>query len=737
MPRQRHVKEMLSLTQVRDDRRAKPKNVSVALKGWFCFSVLCACHWATASENLEFARIQSQDQQFTAVVFLPPFREWEVPSRVVLYGPGGKINEYSLFKGCPGTTYLLNDGRFIMAGHRGCYWPGYDGEPESKLIAVFDSDGKVLFSADLPDLLALAGPIKFQHVIDGGTYWYRSASIIDGEKPFLKVVLSDLNELHLALDSLVLTHVPVPTEELCGDAEKLRSRAEAYLLVNNPEGVSVLEEILERDPGDHEAAYLLAKHLRYERDHGKAIAVLLRLIEQHPLVFSDNHWPCNTIGDPFNFRCELIRTYLLDGKFEQAMAVIEEIRPFAKPHVYFELLEIETLLALERIEAANAVVDALLARERQNLGFESDVQRVLRIYEKNGLHDLADAIFTEAGGTALSDPYMLEERADQLIRRGQESAAVPLLEKLLEVGDRARAATSLGRIHSDNTGDIAMDLDHARHWFEIAAETPDESERRWSTAFDKLCKINLVTRREGRLDDAVKWCEMPSLENGFGTFWTGIVFLDPSFSGHSVSEGLRRLESAGPLATAWTAGGRFFRPEYDEDMYLWAVRTLEGYVATDHVCVQLYLGTLYAQADREGTAFNRDQGHELLAEAAAQGSTEAMLNLARSKQRMACDSECRSEVRQLYGQAAALGEKWGYYYLAKIVLARGPDSELPTAERYLAAFSEISRKEGGEQPCRAYPRSSDGGYHTARELYARLEKRLGHEVTRVPDRGCP
>lgn len=547
---------------------------------------VAVCFSAGASEPLLTETFHSPDRQFKAVVSSPSEHRLEEPSRVSLSGPKGAVRDYALFTGYPDAVHLLSDGRLVTVGRRHqlsrerkedggiylseVYLPGV--EPARQLVAVFGTGGQLLYSADLRDLLRIAGPIQFRRGTHSNPFWYRDAMIEPGGDA-MTIILSDHNELRLELDDLTLVHVAVPNEALQGDREKLRTRAEAYLAVDNPEAVAVLEKLLESDPGDQEAAHLLTRHLNYEGDHGASIAILLRLVEEHPLVFSDAYSPCNTVGEAFFIRCQLIRAYLEYGQPEQAMAVIEEIRPYAKPHAGFEFLEIRTLLALDRTEDADVIADRLLMRERDSVLLDWHVRTVVSMYERRGLHDRADAIFASAVGSLPMDPDLLADRADQMIQSGRERAAIALLEQLLDSGDRMDAAMSLGQIHADDRGDISLDLDVAHDWFRIAVDSANaagESRRELVGALRQLCKISLV---EGHLDHAIEWCGELGAD-GHAAFWMAVVFLDPGYQGHDAAKGLELLEASGGPPRGWNPKGTYFRPEYDEQLYAWAVRTL-------------------------------------------------------------------------------------------------------------------------------------------------------------------
>ena len=653
-----------------------------------------------------------------------------------------------MFDGYPDAVHVLDDGRLVTVGRRNHLWVTTtyeDGgssesevylpvaEPARQLIAVFGARGGLLYSVDLRDLYRIAGPIEFGMATHSSPFWYRSATITPGHDA-LTIILSDHNELRLGLDDLTLMYVAVPNEALQGDREKLRNRAEAYLAVDNAEAVSVLEELLNSDPGDHEAADLLTRHLGHEGDHGASIAILRRLVAEHPLGFSDAHSPCNTIGEPFFMRCQLIRAYLDDGRPEQAMAVIETIRPYANPHAEFEVLEIQTLLALNRIRDADVIADRLLARERDSVLLDWHVRRVASMYERRGLHDRADAVFANAVGSLPMDPDLLSGRADEMIRSGRERAAVPLLERLLDSGGRMDAAISLGQIHADDRGDIALDLDVARDWFRIAVDSANaagESRHEAVVALRRLCQISLVKER---LDDAVEWCGELGAD-GHAAFWMAVIYLDPSYQGHDADKGLELLEASGGPPSGWNPEGTYFRPEYDEQLYAWAVGTLEQYADTGNTYLQYSLGSLYD--GNGGRPYNPERALELLGEAAKSDHTDAMLGLAHVRKRMPCDASCWQEVRKIYRRLADLGEKWGYHYLAEIILERGSDAELSTAEDYLGTFSEMSKRERNEWECDFLGfLIRDRSRHSAERLYGILERRLGRPVTRIPDRGC-
>lgn len=251
-------------------------------------------------------------------------------------------------------------------------------------------------------------------------------------------------------------------------------------------------------------------------------------------------------------------------------------------------------------------------REQDSVLLDWHVRTVVSLYERRGLHDRADALSANAVGDMPVDPDLLHDRANQMIRSGRERAAVPLLERLLDSEERVEAAMSLGQIHADDRGDISMDLDVARDWFRMAVDSANlavNSRHDATVALRRLCQISLV---EHRLDDVVEWCGERA--NREATFWTSVVFLDPTYRGHDVDGGLRLLESAGGPPRGWHPEGTYFRTEYDEQLYAWAVRTLERHVDTDNTYLLFSLGLLYD--GNGGRPYNPERAVALLGKAA-------------------------------------------------------------------------------------------------------------------------
>ena len=85
-------------------------------------------------------------------------------------------------------------------------------ERVNRLIAVFDSNGEVIFEASLHQLVRLASlSVQFSNGLHYlGPRWFRQARLADDVS--VAVVLDDYNELRLSLDDLELTYVKVPDE---------------------------------------------------------------------------------------------------------------------------------------------------------------------------------------------------------------------------------------------------------------------------------------------------------------------------------------------------------------------------------------------------------------------------------------------------------------------------------------------------------------------------------------------
>ena len=291
----------------------------MARSGLLAFVVFFAWQMVAGSDRLPITAVEtfhSPNGQVTAVVSSPPQGGYEQPSRVTLKGPGGAVSEYALFKGFPYTLHVLNDGRLVTVGRRGYGWPESAPDEHLQLITVVDVGGEVIFSADLIDLIELVGPIDFPYVVDGSPFWYRDATIGSADSDHLRVVLAGYHELHLALDTLALAYVPVPTEQFRDQPTKLRARAREYLAVRNPDGVSILEDLVDRFPGDPEAAYLLSRHVQREGDVDRSIAILRRLAANDPLAFSEDSmlrvgrgWQTRTNGRHNSVRSPVTTTW--------------------------------------------------------------------------------------------------------------------------------------------------------------------------------------------------------------------------------------------------------------------------------------------------------------------------------------------------------------------------------------------------------------------------------------------
>ena len=703
-----------------------------------------ASHGRTGAVDVR--TFHSPNGQFTAVVASPRQGGYEEPSTVTLYGPSGERTVYPLFKGFPETVLLLDDGRLVTVGRRGYFWPETIPDTHLELIAVFDAAGKALFAADLRDLRLVAPAMTFPLVTDISPPWYREATV-SADGTLLKIVLADIDELHLPLDTFVLAHLPIPTEQI-HDPEKLLSRADAYR--DTPAGVAILENIVERFPGDAAAVFRLRRHRSGEGDHAGAISLLRRLAQEHPLdaPIPTVRYPGDATVDysfpyPPNVRMDLAEEYLLAGQPKLALAVLDEVRVHVDPHKGLDLLEIDTLLSLDRVEEAHAVVERMVKREQRYSAFRSDFEELISLYAKHGHRDGIESVVGMLDTSTSVYLELLEEYIDFLVHNGRETAAKVRLEELMHSGNRTHAATVLGRIHANDAGDIPMDLSRARYWFEFAVESPyarlPASSSDVDAAIRELCQINLVLRSEGRLDEAAKWCGELSGRDTAGTLWRAIVLLDPDFDGRNVEEGLRLLESANCPPGGWAGAHRYYGVEYATNLNRWVARTLERNLGTDNATVQFCLGRLYdAWMNSEvSPASRRDGALDLFAKAGAQDHVEALMALARLKKTEPCDEACWEEVSGIYERAAGLGEKRAYYYLAEITLDRGRDTDLDAAEGYLARFSDLARKDDLDpQGYCGFRLFRDQG-HAVESLYAKLEDRLGRKVDRVPDRVCP
>lgn len=645
--------------------------------------------------------------------------------------PGRRPVEFELFAGYPVQVIVLDDGRLVTLG-RGCC-------PEDRmerLIAVFDAGGEPVFDAGLHELVRVASPaVQLSGSTDGD--WFREALWADDR---VLVVLKDYNRLLLSLDQLTLTYVTVADEELT-DAE-LRARGLAWLgSPRRDEGVAILEHLVQRIPADREAASHLARSQRQYGEHRAAIETLLRVVDDNPLTAHDGFMPCSDPTQPFGMRCALARTYLGAGEPAVALRLIESIRPYGNPDADLDLLAIEALLALERVDDADGLAEELIAREREGPSARWHTRRIQHLYEQQGLIERGVDVLARAGANG-NDPKLLEERARGLVRAGHEGSAVPILHALIETGRQAVAATLLGDIHASDSGDVPMDLAAARRWYAAAAEAPDSESSGARFEMDRvrwrLCALSLVAwSRDGR--DAARWCTAlaegePGLYRNDGVFWAGIVHLDTAFEGADAERGLALLASD-HCPSLGIDDDMFFRAENAKALYGWAVETLEGYLDRDLALVELCLGRLLARGEGPASPpFRPDRARELLTAAADRGSGEALLSLAQLEKRHCCTGACGEEVRSLYERAADKGEAWAHYYLAEIIVEDGADTELPDAIRHLEAFSTLETEANHDLYCRLAP--GNWGRHSAERLYQALEARLGRSVERTLDRGC-
>ena len=401
---------------------------------------------------------------------------------------------YELFEGFPDAVLVLDDGRLVTLG-RGCC----PKERVNRLIAVFDSDGEVAFEVNLHELVGLASSsVQLPNSVPYlGPRWFRQARLVDDGS--VAVVLADYNELRLSLDDLELAYVRVPDEDL-GELDLLRARGVAWIEGGRTdEGLAILEDLSHRVPIDRRAASRLARHYVRRDDHEAAIAVLTRLIEEHPLVAENRTFLCNSPSSPFGMRCDLIRAYLGAGRADEAMGLIDTIRPYANPDADLDLLAIDALLTLRRRDKADSLALAVIARERDGPGAQWRVRNIQRLYLGHGLGRQAGELVARAG-VREDDPEVLEDRARGLIRAKDAVAAVPVLHALLAAGRPAVAATLLGDLHVSEGDGVSLDLEAARRWYETAVRAPDAES--WDARFElrraqwRLCQLSLVGRAQ-------------------------------------------------------------------------------------------------------------------------------------------------------------------------------------------------------------------------------------------------
>ena len=261
-----------------------------------CYALLPLCAVAGANEHSASTHV-SPDGRVTAVVTVParagspPAAE---PARVSMAIGGRATATYELFEGFPDAVFVLNDGRLVTLG-RGCC----PRDRVNRLIAVFDSDGEIAFEANLHELVRLASSSfqLAQSVHYTGPRWFRQTRLADDGS--VAMVLEDYNELRLSLDDLELAYIRVANEDL-GELDLLRARRVAWLEGGRTdEGLAILDDLSHRVPIDRQAASRLARHYLRRDDHEAAIAVLTRLVEEHPLVADDRTFLCNTPSSPF------------------------------------------------------------------------------------------------------------------------------------------------------------------------------------------------------------------------------------------------------------------------------------------------------------------------------------------------------------------------------------------------------------------------------------------------------
>ena len=425
------------------------------------------------------------------------------------------------------------------------------------------------------------------------------------------------------------------------------------------------------------------------------------------------------------------------------MGLIDTIRPYANPDADLDLLAIDALLTLRRGDEADSLALAVIARERDGPGAQWRVRSIQRLYLRHGLGRQAGELVARAG-VREDDPEVLEDRARGLIRAKNAVAAVPVLHALLAAGRPAVAATLLGDLHVSEGDGVSLDLEAARRWYETAVRAPDAES--WDARFElrraqwRLYQLSLVGRAQGRLADVAKWCGLvaageSSHLQGDGMFWSAVIHLDDAFDGADPERGLSLLESVRCPPLGWITSELYFRDEYAKDLYTWASRTLERYVDRGRSEIEVCLGRLYGRAeDAASPPFKPDRARDLLTAAATRGSTDALLELANLVKRHFCCDGCTEEVRAIYERAVEMGEVWGHYYLAEIIVENDADAALPDALRHLKIFSTIEAEARRDYDCQRDRR--DAGAHTAESLYQALEIRLGHPVDRTPDRGC-
>ena len=395
-----------------------------------------------------------------------------------------------------------------------------------------------------------------------------------------------------------------------------------------------------------------------------------------------------------------------------------------------------------RTNEADSVALGIIDRERDGRGFRSRVRDVQGLYLRHGFGRRAGEVLARAGAGA-DDPDVLEQRARGLIRADDPVAAVPVLHALLVRGRVGVAATLLGDVYADGGG-VPQDLEAAERWYEAAVQAFDaaDSDARYERerARWRLCQLSLIARESGGWADAVERCGVVAAERSAsygedGAFWSAMIHLDGDFDGADPEQGLSVLESIRCPPLGWITPSLYFRDEHAKALFTWASQNLELHVDRGRAHIELCLGRLYGRGKGAASPpFKPDRARDLLSTAAARGSTDALLELAQLVKRHYCRGGCTEQVRAIYRRATDMGEAWGHYYLAEIIVEEDADVRLPEALRHLDSFSTMWAKEWRESNCRRGRR--DTSRHTAENIYQALEARLGYPVERTPDRGC-
>ncbi len=611
------------------------------------------------------------------------------------------------FSQVPRSGYVLNSGEIILLAS-GC-------QPKSLKstgISVYNADGQRIWQKTIDELLP-EQPALFDQGPDYSR-WFSDRQLLEGsgiDDAVLNIVLVSQDVLKVNLASGNTEFQPVASASLSDQPDKAVARADyQYHIGDVKEALAILEPVHARHPDNYQAAELLSRIYEQEQQDSAAIRVLEALARHFPLVPDENEND-DIYSHPSYLRIELSGLYVKNKQYSEAKVLLEPLYAIKPTSLSVVRDYAEVLFNLgddaKALEVLNRFYEKKYEWFRANSGFlssfEHAVENISQLLLEHQHPEVAERY--RAGLEQLEgddqDQWYLTKRGDKFREAGDHPRAVSYYQRAAEKSVDGELEFKLAELYREQPQLAEDHLGKAIEWYLKAAMKPHQKSIFGKSPEMALCYLYRVTTTPVHdVQLSFHWCtEAANLGYGEGQFWAAMYFGDQRLQHYSPVRARELLLKAREQNyPGWGMRSdpppTSFEPQVLlKEHFIWAAGVLAGPAFRDDPVANYTVGEIYSTG--YGVEKNSAAAKAWLQKSAHSGYAKGMLSLAEiylEDRNGRINSEAlvyRQQAFHWYAQAASQGEKWGHYYMAKLLMGYYGTYSEPRAPFDLDGLSEI------------------------------------------------